>query len=204
VSAIRPHGVELTDGTTITTETVLVALGALPNTDWLNDTGLTLDPGLHCDATLTSTEDPDILAAGDIVSWPHPLADGNRVRVEHWTTAAEHGQIAGRNALLPPEERATHEVPPYFWSDQYEVKIQAVGFSNLADQIEILEATPTEDRLVAVGTKHGRVISVVGFNAARRLAWYRGQLISQPSLEEIKAQVSQDESALGAPIGAAT
>ncbi len=202
VEAITEHAVALTDGTTVTTDTTLVALGALPNTEWLARSGLTLDPGLQCDATLTSPDDPDVLAAGDIVSWPHPLAGNRRVRVEHWTTAAEHGQLAGRNALKPHEERDTHEVPPYFWSDQYEVKIQAVGFSHLADRVEIVETTESGDRLVAVGTENGRVISVVGFNAARRLAWYRRQLVAEPSLGDIKAQVRSDESALGAPVGA--
>ena len=61
--------------------------------------GCELDPGLECDATLTAAGDPDILGAGDIVSWPHPLADGEAIRIEHWTVAAEQGQLAGRNAL---------------------------------------------------------------------------------------------------------
>ena len=61
--------------------------------------GLRLDPGLVCDATLTAAGDPDVLGAGDIVTWPHPLADGEAIRIEHWTVAAEQGQLAGRNAL---------------------------------------------------------------------------------------------------------
>ena len=74
-------------------------MGALPNTEWLADSGLQLNPGLECDATLTAVGDPDILGAGDIVSWPHPLADGDAIRIEHWTVAAEQGQQAGRNVL---------------------------------------------------------------------------------------------------------
>ena len=95
--------------------------------------------GVVCDATLTTRRDPDILAAGDIVAWPHPLAGGERVRVEHWTIAAEHGQLAGRNALLDAAERGAHVAPPYFWSDQYDVKIQAVGFPGRAAALEIVE-----------------------------------------------------------------
>lgn len=203
VGADRVEAVELDDGSTVEADVVLVALGALPNTEWLAGSGLTLDPGLQCDATLTAAGDPDILAAGDLVSWPHPVTGGERVRVEHWTTAAEHGQQAGRNALLEPSERAVHELPPYFWSDQYDVKIQAVGFSALADQVEILESTPDGDRLVAVGARHGRAIAVIGFGAARRLTWYRRQLPAAPWLEDLREQVRHDEGALGAPAGVA-
>jgi NADPH-dependent 2,4-dienoyl-CoA reductase/sulfur reductase-like enzyme len=199
----RVEAVELTDGTRVEADVVLIALGALPNTEWLADSGLSLDPGVVCDATLTAVGDADVLAAGDIASWPHPLAGGARARVEHWTTAAEHGQRAGRNVLLEPPERTPHELPPYFWSDQYELKIQAVGFTPLADQLEILESTPAGDRLVAAGGRNGRLVAVVAFNAAKRLAWYRRQIASAPALEQIRELVAVDDGALGAPIGAA-
>ena len=100
-------------------------------------------------ATLTTTKDPDILAAGDIAAVPVALADGAPLRVEHWTTAAEHGQLAGRNALLDAGERAPHGTPPYFWSDQYGSKIQALGCPGLAERTELLEQTPEGDRFVA-------------------------------------------------------
>jgi 3-phenylpropionate/trans-cinnamate dioxygenase ferredoxin reductase component len=97
--------VELADGDRVSADIVLVGLGAVPNTEWLADSGLRLDPGLRCDATLTAVGDPDVLGAGDIVAWPHPLADGEAIRIEHWTVAAEQGQLAGRNALIEPGER---------------------------------------------------------------------------------------------------
>jgi NADPH-dependent 2,4-dienoyl-CoA reductase/sulfur reductase-like enzyme len=102
------------------------------------------------------------------------------VRVEHWTTAAEQGQLAGRNALLEPEDRAPHVAPPYFWSDQYETKIQAVGFPNLAERLEIVEEEPEAGRLVATGSRDGQLVAAVAFNAAKRLAAYRRQLATPP------------------------
>ena len=99
----RVEAVELTDGTRVAADLVVVGMGAQPNTEWLADSGLQLTPGLECDATLTAVGDPDILGAGDIVSWPHPLAGGDAIRIEHWTVAAEQGQQAGRNVLLAPE-----------------------------------------------------------------------------------------------------
>jgi NADPH-dependent 2,4-dienoyl-CoA reductase/sulfur reductase-like enzyme len=168
--------VQLDDGTELPADLVLLALGAQPNTEWLASSGLELNAGLVCDATLTSATDPDILAAGDVTEWPHPLAGGAIVRVEHWTTAAEHGQLAGRNALLDPAQRAPHEAPPYFWSDQYDVKIQSVGFPALAPHMEILEEEPEANRLVATGSRDGQLVAAVTFNAAKRLIGYRREL----------------------------
>jgi NADPH-dependent 2,4-dienoyl-CoA reductase/sulfur reductase-like enzyme len=201
VAGSRARRVELTDGTQLEADTVLLALGALPNTEWLGGSGVSLDPGVVCDATLPSVDDPDVLAAGDLVAWPHPLAGGERVRIEHWTTAAEHGQLAGRNALLEPAERKAHDAPPYFWSDQYEVKIQAVGFPNRAERIEILELSPEGERLVAVGASDGQLVGVVAFNAAKRLAWYRRQLAGGPvDIDHIREAVRADPGALGPAI----
>jgi len=175
------EGVDLADGTTVDAELVLVALGALPNTEWLSAAGIALDErgGIVCDATLTSVSDADVLAAGDVVSWPHPLADGAAVRVEHWTTAAEHGGVAGRNAVVDdPAERAAHVHPPYFWSDQYDIKIQAVGFPALGTRLEIVD----EDgpRLVAEARDaSGRLVGAITFNNAKRLAAYRRQLATE-------------------------
>ena len=189
----------LTDGSCVEADVVVVALGAVPNTEWLGVPG-----GLPCDATLTSLDDPDILGAGDAISWPHPLADGEPVRVEHWTTAAEHGQLAGRNARLEPGERTAHELPPYFWSDQYDVKIQAVGLPARAERLEILESTPAGDRFVAAGARAGRLVGVVAFNAAKRLGWYRRQLPAEPAFDDIAGAVAADEKALGATVVATT
>lgn len=202
VRTLRGTRLELTDGTRIDADLVVMALGAVPNSEWLDGSGLELDPGLACDATLTARGDENVLGAGDVISWPHALADGEQVHVEHWTTAAEHGQLAGRNALLPVSERAAHELPPYFWSDQYDVKIQAVGFPARADRLEILESTPAGDRFVAAGARDGRLVGVVAFNAAKRLGWYRRQLPARPSFEHIRSVVAADEKALGATVAA--
>jgi NADPH-dependent 2,4-dienoyl-CoA reductase/sulfur reductase-like enzyme len=199
VAGIGDRTLTLTDGSRVEADVIVAALGAVPNTEWLGVPG-----GLACDATLTSLDDPDVLGAGDAISWPHPLADGEPVRVEHWTTAAEHGQLAGRNALLEPGERAAHELPPYFWSDQYDFKIQAVGFPNRAEHLEILESTPDGDRFVAAGARDGRLVGVVAFNAAKRLGWYRRQLPARPLFDEIRSAVAADEKALGAAVVATT
>jgi 3-phenylpropionate/trans-cinnamate dioxygenase ferredoxin reductase subunit len=192
---------ELTDGTTINTDTVLLALGSQLNTEWVTHSGLKFDPAVVCDATLTTVADPDILAAGDIAAVPVALADGTPMRVEHWTTAAEHGQLAGRNALLDPADRVAHTSPPYFWSDQYGSKIQALGCPALADRIELLEQSPEDDRFVAACVLGERMIGIVGMNAARRLPWYRKQLTQPQPLDQVKAALADETKTLGTPIG---
>jgi 3-phenylpropionate/trans-cinnamate dioxygenase ferredoxin reductase component len=199
----RVEAVELTAGSRVAADVVVVGLGALPNTEWLAGSGLQLDPGLVCDATLTAAGDPDILGAGDIVTWPHPLANGEPVRIEHWTVAAEHGQLAGRNVLSTPGERKPYHAPPYFWSDQYDVKIQSVGLPGRAERVEILESSPDRSRLLCAGECDGRLVGVIAINAARRLASYRQALTDPPAFAELRATVAADPAALGAPVGTA-
>ena len=176
----RLRSVHLSDGTEIETRHALVALGALPNTDWLSGSGLELDAGaLVCEATLTTTADPDVLAAGDPVLWPHPLAGGAAVRVEHWTTASEQGQAAGRNALLEPGEREPYVSPPFFWSDQYELKLQAAGVLQQAEQFELAEQDEERGARVYAGTRDGRLVAVVGVNAAALFGPYRQRLAAE-------------------------
>jgi 3-phenylpropionate/trans-cinnamate dioxygenase ferredoxin reductase component len=197
----RVEAVELAGGERIEADLVLVGLGALPNTEWLAGSGLRADPGLKCDATLTAAGDPDILGAGDIVSGPHPLADGEAVRIEHWTVAAEQGQLAGRNALVAPDERKPYDAPPYFWSDQYDAKIQSLGLPGRASRLEVLESTPDGSRMVYGGERDGRLVGIVAINAARRLGSYRLALADPALFEELRATVAADPAALGAPLG---
>ncbi|MBV8219641.1 MAG: FAD-dependent oxidoreductase [Solirubrobacterales bacterium] len=193
------QAVELASGERIAADVVVIGLGAVPNTEWLAGSGLRADPGLACDTTLTTAEDQDIIGAGDIVSWPHPLAEGETVRIEHWTVAAEQGQLAGRNALAPAEERRPYATPPYFWSDQYDKKIQSIGFPGRADGLELVECTPDQSRVVYAGERNGRVVGVIAINAARRLGTYRMALQDPPAFEELRAKVAADPGALGAP-----
>ncbi len=190
---------ELSDGERVEVDAVLFALGAQINSEWLTDSGLELNPAVVTDATLTSTNDPDILAAGDIAACPVALAGGAPLRIEHWTTAAEHGQLAGRNALLDPGERVAHRTPPYFWSDQYDLKIQAIGCPALTQEIELLEQSPEGDRFVVAYVQGDRLVGVVAVNAAKRLAWYRRQLAEPPTLAEIRLRVAAEQGNLGTP-----
>jgi 3-phenylpropionate/trans-cinnamate dioxygenase ferredoxin reductase component len=172
------RGVRLASGELVDADVIVVALGALPNIEWLEGSGLTLDRGVVCDTNLQAA--PHVFAAGDVAAWPHPMAGGAHIRVEHWTNAAEHGTHAGRNALADVPKPYT--AVPYFWSDQYDVKIQAAGLPARARRVELIEPD------VAVGLDAGdRVVSVVTFNAPRRLMHFRRRIGTLPRLEELAA-----------------
>jgi NADPH-dependent 2,4-dienoyl-CoA reductase/sulfur reductase-like enzyme len=199
----RLEAVRLADGTRVEADVAVVALGAIPNTDWLAESGLELQPGVVCDATLAARDADDVFCAGDAAAWPHPLADGALIRIEHWTNAAEQGAAAARNLLAEPADRVPYAAVPYFWSDQYDVKIQAVGLAARAERMHVLEATPDGEKCVLGGERDGRLVAVVGFNAARRLAFYRSRLAEQPALDDVRAAIAADEKALGAAVPAA-
>jgi NADPH-dependent 2,4-dienoyl-CoA reductase/sulfur reductase-like enzyme len=194
----RLEAVRLADGTRVPADVALVALGAVPNTDWLADSGLELQPGVVCDPTLAARDAEDVFAAGDAAAWPHPMADGGVIRIEHWTNAAEQGGAAARNLLAAPEERSPYAAVPYFWSDQYDLKLQAIGLPARAERMRVLEADPDGSRMVLGGERDGRLIAAVGFNAVRRLAFYRSRLAAMPPIEDVVAAVQADPKALGA------
>ena len=198
----RLEAVRLADGSRVEADLAIVALGAAPNTDWLIESGLELEPGVVCDATLAARDAEDVFAAGDAAAWPHPMAGDATIRIEHWTNAAEQGAAAGRNMIAAPGEAQPYAAVPYFWSDQYDVKIQAVGLAGRAERVQMLEATPDGEKWVAAGVRDGRLIAVIGFNAMRRLAFYRGRLAELPPLDDVVAAVAADPKALGDPAAA--
>ncbi len=206
VAALRGDGerriaaIELADGSIHEADLAVIALGVVPATEWLEGSGIEARMGVPCDETLTVIGAPDVLAAGDVACWPHPLADGESIRVEHWTNAAEHGIHAGRNAVLDATERRPYTGIPSFWSDQYETKIQSVGLTHLATAYEVVEESEDGSRLVAIALRDQVLVGVVGFNAARRLPAYRRRVGSRVDVDALRAGVAGDASALGVPM----
>ncbi|MET9497237.1 FAD-dependent oxidoreductase [Streptomyces sp. NPDC006552] len=143
------RGVQLSDGTVVVADDVLVAVGSLPNTEWLGGSGLDTGDGVVCDQY--SAAAPGVYAAGDVARWYHPLFRTS-LRVEHRTNAAEQGMAAARNLLRP--ERAEPFAPvPYFWSEQHGVRIQAFGHLRGHDEARVVQGDPAEGRfLVAYRT----------------------------------------------------
>ena len=125
ITEITDAGVVLADAAIVRADLVLVGIGAVPNTELAVAAGLAIDNGIAVDATL-ATSDPDIFAAGDCCSFPHPLYDDRRVRLESWRSAQEQGTLAARNMLGAAEPVSA---VPWFWSDQYDLTLQIAGLA---------------------------------------------------------------------------
>ena len=165
-------GVALTDGSVVPAECVLVAIGAVPATDWLAASGLALGDGVECDEFCRAA--PGIYAAGDVASWVNPRYQ-RRMRVEHRMNATEQGAAAAVN-LLKGDVQPFAPLP-YFWSDQYNVKIQVHGDLPDGAEAAIEEGSPADGKFVALYRKDGATTAVLGWNSPARLIRYRKLLL---------------------------
>ncbi|MEU5194448.1 FAD-dependent oxidoreductase [Streptomyces scabiei] len=155
VSEVVPGGVRLDDGSVVEADTVLVAVGSRPNTEWLTGSGLTLEDGLVCDEFCAAA--PGVYGAGDVARWHNPLF-GTSMRIEHRTNAAEQGMAAARNLLGAQRPFAP---VPYFWSDQYDMKIRAYGYLRGHDEMQIAEGSLEERKFTAVYRTGDRLTGVL-------------------------------------------
>jgi NADPH-dependent 2,4-dienoyl-CoA reductase/sulfur reductase-like enzyme len=162
------RGVRLGDGSFVEADVVLVAVGVVPATAWLESSGLTLDNGVVCDATCLAA--PDVVAAGDVARWPNELFDGQQMRIEHWTNATEQGVHAARRLL---GDTTPFAPVPFVWSDQYDRKIQVVGVISGDAELHVAHGTLEERQFVALFGVGGRLVGALGFNRPRFVMQYR-------------------------------
>lgn len=177
-------GVHLTDGTRIDADVVVVGIGVVPNTEWLEGSGLTIDDGIVCDETCLAA--PRVVAAGDVARWPNPRF-GEVMRVEHWDNAADQGAHAARRLLVGEGEGEPFAPVPWFWSDQYDRKIQLAGRVRADDRVEIVAGSVDERRFVALYERDGRLVGVLGFNRPRHVMRYRDLIEQGASFEQALA-----------------
>ena len=185
----RVERVRLADGSTVNADLVVVGVGAVPETRWLNDSGLDLDDGVMCDETCLAA--PGIVAAGDVARWPNPLFDGERMRVEHWTNATEQGVAAARRLLVEDAASAEPFAPvPFVWSDQYDVKIQVVGSIRGDDEVTVADGSLHEHRFVALFGRGGRLVGALGFSRPRLVMRYRKLIAERASWDDALAHAA--------------
>lgn len=166
-AAGRVIGLELADGSALDADVVVLAVGAAPATGWLADSGLPLADGVVCDDRCRAA--PHVYAAGDVASWHNPLF-GTRMRVEHRMNATEQAMAVAGNLL--GDDRPFAPVP-YFWTDQYDTKIQAYGIFPAGAPCQITHGDPDEHRFVASYGYQGRVVGVLGWNSPREVRTMR-------------------------------
>ena len=177
----RVERVRLTDGSAVGASVVVVGIGVVPNTEWLEGSGLALDDGVVCDAAGLAA--PGVAAAGDVARWPNRRF-GEAMRVEHWDNAAAQGAHSAR-ALLGAAE--PYEPVPWFWSDQYDRKIQLAGHVRPDDEVRVVAGSVAERRFAALYGRGGRLMGALGFNRPRHVMRYRAMIEQGAAFEEALA-----------------
>ena len=174
----RVTSVFLTDGTELDADLVVVGIGSRPATDWLEGSGVAVDNGIVCDEA-GRTSAPHVWALGDAASWRD--ATGHQVRVEHWSNVAEQARVVVPRMLgqEPPEA----VVVPYFWSDQYDVKIQCLGEPEAGDIVHIVEDDGR--KFLAYYERDGVVAGVVGGGMPGKVMKSRAKIASGAAISEV-------------------
>ncbi|MDB4988786.1 MAG: NAD(FAD)-dependent dehydrogenase [Myxococcaceae bacterium] len=177
--------VRLRDGSAIEATVVLVGVGCVPNTEWLAGSGLALDDGVLCDQTCTVLDGhgqavPGIVAAGDVARYDSALF-GERIRVEHWTHAAEQADRAASTLL---GDTSPWINAPLFWSDQYGLRIQFAGRASGHDRMQLVDGSLEEQRFVALYARGERLVGALALRRPAQLMRYRKLIEARASLEE--------------------
>ena len=183
----RLAGVRLADGATLEADLLVVGIGVVPNTDWLEGSGLTLDDGVVCDETCLAA--PDVAAAGDVARWPNPRY-GEVMRVEHWDNAVQQGVHAARRLLQSDEEATPYAPVPWFWTDQYDRKVQLAGRPHTDDEVRVVAGSTAEHRFAAFYGRDGRFTAALGMNRPRQVMQSKGLLDAGASWDEALAFAS--------------
>ena len=174
-------GVRLADGEVLPADVVVVGIGVVPDTAWLEGSGLTLDDGVVCDAGLLAA--PGVTAAGDLLRWPSTRY-GEVLRIEHWEHAIQSGEAAARRLLADDGRAVAFDPIPWFWTDQYDRKLQLAGRTGAGDDVEVVEGSLAERRFVAVYGRGGRFTAVLGMNRPRHVVQLRALLEQGATFDE--------------------
>ena len=154
-------GVHTTGGVVLPADFVIVGIGLLPNTELAQAAGLSVDNGIVVDEYAV-TSDPDIVAAGDCTSHPSAFC-GRRIRLESVPNAVEQARTAAASLAGKPK---SYDTVPWFWSDQYDLKLQMTGLSQGYDQF-VLRGVMGNKSFTAFYLKDGRLIACDAVNRAQ-------------------------------------
>ena len=179
--ADRVEKVTLSDGGELDVDLVVVGIGSRPSTDWLADSDLEIaehDGGVICDS-VGRTSAPHVWALGDVASWRD--ATGHQQRVEHWSNVAEQARVLV--PVLMGQEPPEVAVVPYFWSDQYDVKIQCLGEPEADDIVHVV--ADDGRKFLAFYERDGLVAGVVGGGMPGKVMKARSKIASGAPISEV-------------------
>ncbi|MGW2422951.1 NAD(P)/FAD-dependent oxidoreductase [Streptomyces sp. NPDC001709] len=157
----RVTGVRLADGRVLPADIVVVGVGVRPATDWLAGSGVPVDDGVVCDAGC-ATGVPGVVAVGDVARCPNPFT-GRHARIEHWSNATEQGRTAART-LLSGVSAPAPVTAPYFWSDQYQVRIQLAGHVAPGAEPQVVDGALDSRSFTAVYRRGDTPVAVLSLN----------------------------------------
>lgn len=173
--------VQLSDGTEIAADLIVVGIGSRPATDWLADSGVALAPtdsGVLCDE-VGRTSAPHVWALGDVASWRD--AAGHQERVEHWSNVAEQARVLAPAVL--GLQAAPTVVVPYFWSDQYDVKIQCLGEPQPGDVVHVV--SDDGRKFLAYYERDGVLVGVVGGGMPGKVMKARSKIAGGAAVSDV-------------------
>jgi NADPH-dependent 2,4-dienoyl-CoA reductase/sulfur reductase-like enzyme len=170
--------VVLSDGTELDADLVVVGIGSKPATDWLDGSGIEVDNGVVCDGVGRNAS-PHVWAIGDVASWRHPV--GHQVRVEHWSNVADQARVLVP-AMMGKAIPGTVSVP-YFWSDQYDVKIQCLGEPQADDTVHVVEDDGR--KFLAFYERDGVVAGVVGGGMPGKVMKVRSKIANGAPIADV-------------------
>jgi 3-phenylpropionate/trans-cinnamate dioxygenase ferredoxin reductase component len=170
--------VVLDDGTELTADLVVVGIGSRPATEWLEGSGVEVDNGVICDEA-GRTSAPNVWALGDVASWRD--ATGHQARIEHWSNVADQARVVVPAML--GQDVPDVVVVPYFWSDQYDVKIQCLGEPEATDTVHLVEDDGR--KFLAYYERDGVVVGVVGGGMLGKVMKARGKIAAATPISEM-------------------
>ncbi|CAB4368538.1 MAG: NAD(P)/FAD-dependent oxidoreductase [Actinobacteria bacterium] len=177
-------GVTLTNGDTIEADVVVVGIGVAPATQWCSDSGLTISDGIVCDANLNAGP-ANVFVAGDVLRWPNGMFKDIEptMRVEHWTNAAEQGAMAAKNLLatLRNEPMEPYSAVPFFWSDQFDARIQFLGRAFESSTVDVVAGDVAAGRWCAMFSTNDRLTGVLGVSMPKLVMPSRAMLSTYTS-----------------------
>ncbi len=162
-------GVLVAPDEVVPADAVVIGVGSLPNVEWLDGSGLATQGGLHCD-THGHTGLDGVYGVGDCSAWFD--ADlGRHHRIEHWTDSRDRPLRVARHLLGRPDTSPL--APPYFWSDQYGVRLQFAGRLRGDEEFVVDSGGPETDDLLAFYLRDGEQVAVLGINRLREVSRWR-------------------------------
>jgi 3-phenylpropionate/trans-cinnamate dioxygenase ferredoxin reductase subunit len=151
-------GVELGDGAVIDADAVVVGVGVTPNVDLARQGGLDVDDGVLVNASLR-TSDARVFAVGDVANAEHPVLK-RRIRVEHWANALHQPEVAAKSIL---GQEAVYDRLPYFFTDQYDLGMEYVGYATAEDDV-VIRGDLESREFVALWVRDNQVVAGMNVN----------------------------------------